>query len=520
MAILVMCSNPECGELFDVPDAAGGTMVACPQCGRPQSIPSGSESAPEEDELRIEDEAPAYEPPSRLSPESDDVSEIGLADEDAYIPKPAPKPAAPQTPFAEASELFIEPEGDTSPLSQRHVVEANDSLDFGSEDTDNTGHADDEEDVNDISFSDTFTDIAANIPDDEDEQRAESLDTALHSVVIVIGGLVGIVGGMVTGIACSAGPAMDIVLAAYYGAIIGWVVGFVFGFLVAVSIEKDRRGKQPCYLCGNVLEPDAEYCTWCGSDMAGQATTPLLVYYLKSWWYAWSAVRGVAWLGFVSGFWMLLVFGGYAFIESKPDLQDTFWPAWYGCTGIIAILLFSSWLEFLRTSVWISLQRGQKPPKPPSMLRPGNLGSGLRGFFALCATILPIFTLPLIPLGILSLVSGKDRNLNLRGSITAIKRNVKGFAVLWLVVLLWLACMAFCMATSTTIKTVIQHQLGIEHTATELGATMAVALLRAVNGGFMVFVALLFILAVTRAVGVFGRHNMSSLYTTKDLTHQ
>ncbi|MHC4294315.1 MAG: hypothetical protein ACYSTL_01885, partial [Planctomycetota bacterium] len=62
MPLLIMCSNPECGELFEAPDAAAGKEVRCPACGAVkvlggetrQTSPSVKPSVPE---------GPAVSPP-------------------------------------------------------------------------------------------------------------------------------------------------------------------------------------------------------------------------------------------------------------------------------------------------------------------------------------------------------------------------------------------------------------------------------------------------------------------------
>ena len=52
MAELIMCSNPECGELFDISDENVGREVKCPSCGSVQFV----KSREEEKQKVIEDE--------------------------------------------------------------------------------------------------------------------------------------------------------------------------------------------------------------------------------------------------------------------------------------------------------------------------------------------------------------------------------------------------------------------------------------------------------------------------------
>lgn len=113
MSILIMCSNPECGELFDVPETAAGREVRCPGCGKTMTAKGKpAPRPPAEDDAPTNDAPAAPKPPTPppAKPSAPAVVDMpataaasGGDDDDENFTLPlreeedSPPPAAPQT---------------------------------------------------------------------------------------------------------------------------------------------------------------------------------------------------------------------------------------------------------------------------------------------------------------------------------------------------------------------------------------------------------------------------------------
>ena len=196
------------------------------------------------------------------------------------------------------------------------------------------------------------------------------------------------------------------------------------------------------------------------------------------------------------------------------------WLIFYGVGGMVVIYLVSLgcevvvsgyFLRFYLDCVISSLEGlGQAPDVPDFNLKE-LFKTGLKGLGVACVYILPIVTIPLLPLGLLAWGYSDDlRTFDLRWALRAAGKKPGKLVMLWLIMILW--------GVTGTIALVLLWSLAV--------ITMA-AILGQISSGIEVFFVSLFLLAVAgffigtvfhtfmamqfRCVGMLGRYNQDLL---------
>jgi hypothetical protein len=117
-------------------------------------------------------------------------------------------------------------------------------------------------------------------------------------------------------------------------------------------------------------------------------------------------------------------------------------------------------------------------------------------------------TVPLLPVAMLMLSTpGRKQALNPLRSARAAWRNTKGFVVLWMFLMLWLAGGALA---GILVKVLYDLRLALPRAEGFAGGMLEVTMSAFAAGAFGV-VAAIFGLAVFRCIGAFGRYNASAL---------
>jgi hypothetical protein len=571
MAILVMCTNPACGELFDAPDSAAGGEVHCPTCGTAQSLAAApgaaaatgaaaaqGPSAPAPAKGSPPAGAPAGKPAPTPPPAAPNKGEVELdvvelALDDARTdrqqaaasaarsapaapaaPHAAPahaKPAAPKAPAAPipdpADEILFETQP-TKGIASRRPDKAPAPPAKPPAGLDAPGFADAgraqleslrREGPPPATLQAELEDAVWTAEPADDAQAdgagagraAAANDSVLGhrpaTAMIFVLGLVGLGTGLAAGIKLFP---EQLVLAAYVGAGVGWMGGFTFGTLLVLGAEQ-AGGKSRCPVCHTEYPADAVECAVCGCQSLGPAPDPLAIECLHAGSYAVSnpsgllppVALGVLATGMVSAFLEL---------QSAYPKESAQWAPFFIGLGVLAIyVVFSNWMAFLLSAAapppaHVNLPR--KAPKAPHVASIDTLGAGLWGLAALAVYVGPLVTIPLLPMAMLML-SGPGRNqaLNpLRGA-RAVWRHLKGFVVLWMFLMMWLAG---GVLAGVLVKVLYDVRLSLPHVGGFAEGALRVMLAGFAAAAFGV-VAAIFGLAMFRCLCAFGKYNASAL---------
>jgi hypothetical protein len=501
MAILIMCTNSQCGELFDVPDDAAGTEVSCPSCGTtqtaPESVPVPQITKPQDEEtpsppeeqgeqgvnlspLEVSEEQEAPEPPredlilkAKLASETD----IDLSPKQ-QVPPSAESPYAPPPPSPRESEppqpaLELEEPGAGEMMGQPPLVHEEDAIE---------------------------DDVAATVTE---EGLLESRRAVGGAFVL---GLIGIACGLVAGaMTYKSAP----ITGAYVGAGVGWVVGFVFALMVIFAIDKEDFRKVRCTVCDNIFPAGTDACTFCGSKLLEQSVSPLAAECLRAGSHAMRNKTTIYWMAMLLMIANVLIFGAYHLLNAFGDVLGAGRIGVIAICAIVGLWVFGYWSEFFAKAVADAMYRPLNPASLPAFRILGTFGMGFRGLGMLVVYVVPVFTFPLLPLGMLALGAGRRRNLlDLTGAVAVVWKHTKDFAVLWLVILMWLS--AIGLGVSLIAMTVYL----VNPLLPDVGGSTAIAFSMLIASGAALMLAVVvsvFGLAIFRSVGMFARYNPRTL---------
>ena len=352
-------------------------------------------------------------------------------------------------------------------------------------------------------------------PEIEVAEQASPSDGALShrpaAAVVFILGLAGLAAGIAAGLIYF--PAQKL-LAAYLGAGLGWTAGFTFGALLVLGGDQgDARVR--CPVCLHAWPAGTESCRVCGALNLGPVPDPLAIECLHAGSFALSNPSGL--LAPVA-----MAVGGYLvsavtaeLLQAFPSQTDQWRPILIGVCAAVGYLVFSYWVAYLVSATAASPDSPAMPRKAPGAppLRSfDTLSAGFWGLSAVAVYVLPLVMVPLLPVAMLMLgSSGKGAALNPAATARAAWRNPKGFVVLWMFLLLWLAGMTLA---GIIVKVLYDLRLGLPQAEGFSGAILRVTFSSFAAAAFAV-VAGIFGVAVFRCIGAFGRYSSAGVQQGK-----
>ncbi len=545
MAILILCPNSKCGELFDASDGAVGTNLKCPACGRAMRISADGSAS----EVTGGDQpAPADLPKAQTKPQDkpDESSAFDLSDRKTEAPKAAAKsptdaqsdldeidfdlaPAQEPQPFLGLSSQgeLNSPSNNVASLAAEDTSELSELAEGGQDDFDlgalGALEVKMEGSPSELPFAEQRKRPAETVkfsdqldePLDLDELSAaeafaaQAEEDALFSsaglaMVIPAIGLIGIIGGIVMGMVFFPD---SLIVAGYVGGIIGWAGTFIMAFLLVLGIEQPKAAQIRCRVCRNVFPEGTNVCGWCGTPLEEQVIHPLAAECLNAMSYARASKTKILTLVITAVLGYLLIASTSRAVNLVTQNHDIWQWAALGFWVLIGFFVLSFWLEHFGNIVRTTMNRQDTPADLPIVFSLSNIGSGLRGLGLLITCVLPVVTIPLLPLGALVAAGASGRNGELRPG--KILRTVCGhawdFVVLWLVLMVWLAGLFLSLA----ILAAVAHKVGQlipsvpEHSeiiVTEVSRSIAIAVGASILGLFGVVFA--------RCIGLFGRYQL------------
>ena len=485
MAILVICTRPNCGEIFDVPDAAGGTQVSCPACGAAQLVPAGQAEGPQPvADVRLEapqaEKHPEIPLAALLTPDEapDDARQAPSLSREA--PRPVPAKAPPPT-HTDAPTKVQTPAPVQAGQGRPSVQAAQESL---GEPVDETLPALLEEGI-----------ASARVPPRLDEGV---LELKAGTVLPVVAGYVGIA----VGLAASLLLAADWQVAwAYAGAAAGWAAGFVFALMVMLSVDDVTLMVARCAVCGNVFSPGTESCRFCGSLSLAPTISPLVADCVTAGASAAGGPGEVYWLAVLAAV-VALGWEAFVYLRSLLTGELSFLRPWLAVPFAAAgLVILGYWAARLIRQVGEGLS---DPSEESSARASRRLGAGLAAAAIAAMYVLPLVTLPLMPLAVLAAGEGRwSVAVNPLAALNRLRAAGKGFVLLWLVLLLWVGVMALAIAALLMAAYWLSAAIPHVDTASRLAMSLAV---EAISAAMVGAVAGAFSLAACRCIGLFGRH--------------
>jgi hypothetical protein len=383
MPILVMCVNPECGEIIHAPDSAAGKKGRCPFCGMVQDIPAAPEGT--QDALHEED---ASEEEMVVLKDSGWIDSAVRAEQEEEPPTPdepwdrivAPDPKNPSS-----ADTAMEEEP-SSPL-------------------------------------DLLTEAEEQRIASEELKRKEALGDNTGVLAVFFMGFVGLLLGAALG---GAALSPRLVLGIYLGGVCGWVIGFILGFVAVIALDRSmeldlhRGPSQDDFMVRDCLRA----YSYRSSGFAGLFVLILVSAVVHT-------LARAAWLIFLR------------FPDWPPEAR---WSVLVGGI-LLEILYVGYALRVGLNLVAETFEgRASAPgiprPNPLVLLATAAQGVGLLALY-----VLPLITLPLLPLGLLGLsYSGGIGAYNLLWARRAGIRWSAVLLTLWLLLLVWAAVLAALVA--------------------------------------------------------------------------
>ena len=561
MSILTMCSNAACGELLDVPDDAVGKKVRCPSCGTVQVIARESPVKPS---------APAAPADAMLPPAETCRATIERPEHASAHESVTPAPEAPKNPPQKPAPEAAAGEGaidltllDTSRIGEAPATPKKPPRKPAQEHA--TG-----ESLIDLTLLDTAriggespakavaaptmppagpTNLAADpdkppeTPSSQDAAGEPAIDSTLldqsllgdvqagqggqiepinggvleyktAACVIFFMGIAGIIGGAAAGVYLF--PSQQIA-GAYIGGALGWVAGFVVAFLFVLSVERpDDRLR--CPTCGSFFPEGTEFCQWCGGMLTGQSNNPITRGGMHAGAYGIGSKRAIAamaLLGLIGG---AAAEGVHQAAILRSDLDGGLW-ALIGVVGLGLAYLCGYFLEFLLSGVGRTLRLERKTPPLPPLLSGRNFLAALGGLAVVCLYVVPLVTLPLLPLAMLYLsTAGIGKALNLKATLGAALRHSGDFTTLWLMLLLWVAglllALALAVAAFVCMDNIPALVIAGESVLANSVRMATWILVTAFKSAIVSTIVCIFGLTIARCIGLFGLMNAKGLFGT------
>ncbi len=271
-----------------------------------------------------------------------------------------------------------------------------------------------------------------------------------------------------------------------------------------------------CGDCGATMPAGAsvcERCGWVNPDAIGAPalapsagdTGSLAIGSLSALRYAFSNFRSIATLVLYSiilgMFLRFALFGGMCCVFAVPG------GVLLALAAIIAaeLIIGGYFLRFYLDCSISSLEGVDTAPEVPDFAFMDLLKTGAMGLAMSLAYIAPIVTIPLLPVALLGWAYTSDaRALDVRWAAKAALRKPGELAVLWVIMLLWLAIMILGLWLGGRVVNLMQETIvgpgGL--------GNFLLALLVGAAGGFLLGVVFhAFMAAEFRCVGMLGRHN-------------
>ena len=334
------------------------------------------------------------------------------------------------------------------------------------------------------------------------------LEQSKASTIVFAMGVAGMVIGLLAGIFLAGHS----IVSAYLGAAIGWASGFIFSLIFVFNADK-AEVQMRCSVCRNVFSSEDEACPLCGTVPAATSFNPLAAECLSAWRYALTNIRSIVWMVLLATGLDLLIVVSQQAMHLWPDATDAGW-AILGGIVLVAFLAYIFAFEYALDIITSTISRGSKLPDVPTLWPIGRLLLGLRGLILIAAYGVPIVTLPLLPLGLLTLARARQVGLlHLADVIQLIRIRSKNFVILWLMLLFWGAIMGlittvFSLALGTGADSLyILAGVQAEAGSDPVMKIAVSAIITAILATLISFSAAILL----RCVGLFGRGTESSL---------
>ncbi|MCD6365521.1 MAG: hypothetical protein J7M14_06560, partial [Planctomycetes bacterium] len=457
MAILVMCTNRECGEMMHAPDSAAGRQGRCPVCGTIVTIPAGAaggSSGAAQASLSDDDRADGRMvildvEASTSAPGAADMTasaqiplEVASSDEDQDAPiavEPL-EPVAVEEPIAPDLPADSPSMRPASPQPADDVTLITDDLDWevsaagvgqatepagipageGSQPWEPIVVPDEAGGGVDASFVDL--EEFANDSAAPGAEAPQPLETRTGFMAVFGFGLAGTCIGFVIGWACMPGNRF---MGAYIGSGVGWVTGFILSLMAVSSTDHPDESSHACPRVG---------------------TDALMKTCLRAYQYGSSPLVGILAIVGLSLFSHLVMFGAVKACAHGALGSETAWAVM--ALAVIVECFFVAYV--LSVCLKIIKNTMTKMPRAPQLVGANPLvlvGVALRGLALVMLYVFPLVTIPLLPLGVLAAgrFSGAGA-FDLRWAGRAAMRYPAPLATLWLMLLLWGAVMAVVLA--------------------------------------------------------------------------
>ncbi len=446
---LEMCENRDCGEMYGI-DPGSGEPAVCPHCGTPagqKAPPSAAPATP-----NASPPAPAGNPPpatrdgtSRAQPidavgpeatcppptaqaaDEEQDKPIDLADDLDETPAPPRRPERDKTP-SRASR--------TKPGDERvvHPPAMSESVDNGPSLDETADWLDDEGTRGENGPLIRIDELELPPAELTESSGDRVLQSPLATGAVLCSGVLGLLGGAWIGVV-SMPSAM--VLGAYLGAAGGWLAGFLMGFLMTLAIDRSEGDDVRCPQCRTYCPAEAETCRWCGASLGRHLLGPVTAECLASASYAVGNVPALLWLGML----MLLAglaVGGAIEVARLEQISGSWGPLLWAAAAVVAAWVVSYAFEYVLDAISAAVAGARTPPDAPRLasLRQPAAGAYLVGLVV--AYVLPVVTLPLLPIALVRLgLPGRAGVFRVRSLARAAWREVRDFEIVWLFLLMW-----------------------------------------------------------------------------------
>lgn len=289
---------------------------------------------------------------------------------------------------------------------------------------------------------------------------------------------------------------MTIIAAGYVGAFAGWAMGFVLAFLFVLAAEHAET-RVTCGVCGREYPEGTEMCRWCGAPIGSASMSPLAAEGLHAGSYAVSNALSIIWVAVLAGIAATLIAAGsYAADEYK--VTDAMQWGLRIAAGVAVFLVWATASRLLMSAMAESSRRSRKAPDPPSPAALPTLADGAKMLLAVLIFVAPIVTLPLLPVALLRMSRGGGPSV--RAAWRMAWQNPRPFAILWLMLLMWLSGSGLAAAALAAIGQIIRMIPNMGGYA-DMILNVILSAFAAAAG---VAVTVIFGLAVSRCIGTFG----------------
>lgn len=461
MAILVMCKNPDCGELFDAPDNAGEQSVRCPACGHVQPLAMQDPPA-----TPAHDKAPPEQPAPPASLADDDMRPTSPAPEASPEPAKNSEPGLPDllndVNVQQPDGAMLEdvdglrddrPAREASPEKQAKTRALLDSLDVD--------EAAAETPIDGLEHFDTNLEgilEQLDVPDTPGETQIVSPRAA--GGTLLAGLLAAAAGGVL-----AAGIWPGHIAAAYLGLLAGWCGGVVASVAMTIGLS------------GADSNELAERRTMLGDCFA-------------AWRYPRSRLGALAAVSLVTGLFLTLL-DAMAALTARHTPETL--PAVHIALAVAGWLLAAYAFCWMLTAAAQTQNRTPRPPGPPNPASGPYLRAVVLLPMILAMYVLPVVTLPLLPVALVLAATGQAKAaLNPLAVGQAAHRYLTGTMVLHLALLTWGACGLMGMALLALLRQAMVRRLDIANSgelALRVGLTAVIAMLLAATVQALALVA-------------------------------